>query len=1050
MLTRNCFKITSASSRALLLRNYLLHEKRLPSQCSCQFNFSKARSNDTKVLAKVANTTKDLRVSSGSGEKVNSVTSQILGSSEELLEKMIAGLSSDIHQKNRVYKNDLVKVIGKVKELNFSSKRQGLLLLQCCTELLPDETPATRIALAEEVWAAIKPHTKFTVEHYNELLRVYIANGKSVKASTFINSMAPVIPNNTTYELILRALGETGDINQATEVLANMKNQGLPATESVFNSLILCQGKAENYENVKEVLTMMKSLKFEHTIDTHTSISRALAFNKKEELLLKEMEMARQNGHQFEETHVMEIVKSMAAGKMYKLVPKILHYLPETTLKTPSISPYMQSVCTLLVYQNHPLVALEIYKCLPLPSFGPKDDQGLHGRSLVRDCVKAGIPSTVLSTVTEQLMSSGRNPIAIQNAAECALQQDKALLAIDLFDRMKQHGLPIRPHYFWPIMLRASKNTGEKGIMNTLTKMIEMDVKPDYETISTYTLPYVSFTSAQNLMKKFQDAGVSVTTVLTPMMEYLLNTGQVRAASEICELFKGKVDMEILLKPLIKGYLISLDLKSSLHILEDGIQKASDKSKDWTGRFLCTFMKKKNEFGDVFKFVKELRKTPLRISTSAADFCLTHIPESVKEETVNQFKEAIIAITDERLIDEGELFAHQLPHPKNMNEEGLKAHLSELEAKGMNTRGVLRRLLQQYCKEGNLTAAREIIDKCQKEGIFLSAGMKAAIFDLHVKSGELELAELALADLNKSSPNFTLDEFKVIDFATMWVCRKETEKAFAVIEEQSKKRRVMGGRGIAMNCFRLLDATATHGTLEDVKRMLDLLTRLRYCQPTNAMLGPVVRWHLNNNDLREAVNEFSRLAQKYNKTPLKHELLCKILETISDGGEDRFVVNANSGGWANKLAQTVFNVNKRIHGASDVQLTLIAALAEVNYKKTLRKMFLDPNVKFHPDALLRRCERFADEKKTAPLHTIAECAKDTRRIDLDEVYELILSVHQRQDDWRSALALWEKMQESDVRPSQKFLRNLYALLKANKIKIPPQLSTLMDRQEASQ
>lgn len=71
----------------------------------------------------------------------------------------------------------------------------------------------------------------------------------------------------------------------------------------------------------------------------------------------------------------------------------MLKFLPVEILKTPSISPYMQSVCTFLVFQNHPIAALEIYKCLPIPSFGPKDDQGLHGRSLVRDCVKASLVS---------------------------------------------------------------------------------------------------------------------------------------------------------------------------------------------------------------------------------------------------------------------------------------------------------------------------------------------------------------------------------------------------------------------------------------------------------------------------------------------------------------------------------------------------------------------------------------------------------------------------------------------------------------------------------
>lgn len=77
-------------------------------------------------------------------------------SSEDLLEKYIAGLSTDIHLKNRVYKNDLQRVIAKVKTSNFSTKKQQLLLLHCCTELLPDEAPITRMALAEEIWTTIE------------------------------------------------------------------------------------------------------------------------------------------------------------------------------------------------------------------------------------------------------------------------------------------------------------------------------------------------------------------------------------------------------------------------------------------------------------------------------------------------------------------------------------------------------------------------------------------------------------------------------------------------------------------------------------------------------------------------------------------------------------------------------------------------------------------------------------------------------------------------------------------------------------------------------
>ncbi|CAK1540253.1 unnamed protein product [Leptosia nina] len=1045
MLTRKILKLSSSAQ-------FVFRRKILPL-CSCEnalYYRSIRTGNSKEVNAEKSSVNQNQILFSGGLPKDVRINKTPL-SPEDLLEKLISGLTSSIYQKHRVYKNDLVRVINKVKELNFSTKKQQLLLISCCSEYLPDETPATRMTLVEEVWDIIKGHSKIDVGHYNELLTVYIANKRTIVPSGFVDQMAPVKPNDATYALMLKALSEGGDINRATEVISNMKALGIPASRDVFNSLIVCHGKAGKLNGITEVLTMMNSLKITKSVDTYVATARALAWNKKNTLLVEELTKAQNGGIIFEEQHIMEIIKTLAAVVNYEPVPKVLHFLPEEILKTPSISPYMQSVATLLVFQNHPLVALEIYKCLSLPSFGPKDDQGLHGRSLVRDCVKASLPSSVIALVTQELMSSGRNSIALQNASECALQLGKVPLALDMFTRMKLLGMPLRPHFFWPILVHNSKTYGEKGIMNTLTTMVSMDVKPDYDTVLLYVLPFVSFTSPQNLMKKFLETGLTVSSVLTPMMETLLNTGQVRAASEICELFHGKVDCEHIIKPLHKGYLISGDLKSTVHILEDMSEKALDKSRDWVGRFLCFFMKSKRvreDVNDVLNIALALKETSLRISTAACDMCISKVPDDFKNK--DNLKNALINIMDEKIVDDGEMFVHHMPHPKHMNESSLRAHLNELEAKGMNTRGVLRRLLQQYCKEGNLTSARTIVEKCQKEGVFLSAGMKAAIFDLHVKLGELDLAEIALADLTRTAPNFTLDEYKVIDFATLMVYRKKIGQAFALIQEQSKKRRVTGGQSISMNCWRLLDAVAAQGSHVETRKLFELLNSLNYCKPSNTLLGPLVRAHLKLENHQEAVKEFQRLANKYNKTPLKHELLCSILKVMGEGkSEDFFLVTEKVNGRYNKMVNTILNVCKKVHGSGDVQLSLISALADVGYKKTLRSLLLDPTFTYHPEALLRYCERFADEKRLDALEAIAECSKDLRHIDVNEIYNLMLGVYQRDDDYKNALALWNRMQDAEVIPSQKFVRNFCSLFKANNKPLPGELSLLLDKQVKS-
>lgn len=68
---------------------------------------------------------------------------------------------------------------------------------------------------------------------------------------------------------------------------------------------------------------MMKSLKLEPSVDTYTATTRALAWNKKEDLMLNELEKARQKGFEFDETHIMEIVKTLAAVTLYQPIPKV-------------------------------------------------------------------------------------------------------------------------------------------------------------------------------------------------------------------------------------------------------------------------------------------------------------------------------------------------------------------------------------------------------------------------------------------------------------------------------------------------------------------------------------------------------------------------------------------------------------------------------------------------------------------------------------------------------------------------------------------------------
>lgn len=81
-----------------------------------------------------------------------------------------------------------------------------------------------------------------------------------------------------------------------------------------------------NPQNIQEVVTMMKSLKLEKSIDTYTAVARALAWNKRTSNLLEEMEKARSSGLQFGEVQIMEIVKSLAIVGLYGTIPQVIAF----------------------------------------------------------------------------------------------------------------------------------------------------------------------------------------------------------------------------------------------------------------------------------------------------------------------------------------------------------------------------------------------------------------------------------------------------------------------------------------------------------------------------------------------------------------------------------------------------------------------------------------------------------------------------------------------------------------------------------------------------
>lgn len=122
-----------------------------------------------------------------------------------------------------------------------------------------------------------------------------------------------------------------------------------------------------------------------------------------------------------------------------------------------------------------------------------------------------------------------------------------------------------------------------------------------------------------------------------------------------------------------------------------------------------------------------------------------------------------------------------------MTVEELECHLLELENKNMETRGVLRKLIQVHSSTGNHKRATELRNKFISLGYTESAGMKASVMYNYVQLKDLSAALDLYQEIKLLYPRFRMDNFKAVDLAALLVENGKTEDALDVLNEEAKK-----------------------------------------------------------------------------------------------------------------------------------------------------------------------------------------------------------------------------------------------------------------------
>uniref|UniRef100_A0A8C3SLJ4 Leucine-rich PPR motif-containing protein, mitochondrial n=1 Tax=Chelydra serpentina TaxID=8475 RepID=A0A8C3SLJ4_CHESE len=397
-------------------------------------------------------------------------------------------LDSSVRRTGRITRALLLRIFHDMCRTGYPSSNQALLLLRSCGSLLPEVPLCERTELAHMIWGKLQDlGAVYDASHYNALLKVYLQNEHKFSPTEFLSKMeeANVQPNRVTYQRLIAAYCNEGDIEGASKILGFMKMKELPITEAVFSSLVTGHARTGDMENAENILSVMRDAGIEPGPDTYLALLNAYAEKGDINNIKQILEKVEKMEGNFMDRDLMQVIFSLAKAGYPQYVQDIMSHMRYER----GYIPDAMNLTLNLITQGLEDTAFQIFKSFPsLLSENHSESSMDYGNFFLRHCVTTDKPLSKLKQFCDELKEANMHSSPLQFTLYCALESKKADLAINLMKTMKEEGLPLRPHYCWPLLVGYQKEKNVQGTIGVLKAMHELGVEPDVETYTNYVL----------------------------------------------------------------------------------------------------------------------------------------------------------------------------------------------------------------------------------------------------------------------------------------------------------------------------------------------------------------------------------------------------------------------------------------------------------------------------------------------------------------------------------------------------------------------------------
>uniref|UniRef100_A0A8C9N6G9 Leucine rich pentatricopeptide repeat containing n=1 Tax=Serinus canaria TaxID=9135 RepID=A0A8C9N6G9_SERCA len=387
-------------------------------------------------------------------------------------------VDNSVRKTGRIPKALLLKIF---QEIRCPGSNHTLLLLQSCGAVLPEVLSPERTELAHMIWDKMKElGAVYDTSHYNALLKVYLQNEHKFSPTEFLARMeeANVQPNRVTYQRLIAAYCNEGDIEGASKILGFMKSKDLPITEAVFSSLVKGHARSGDMKSAENILSVMRMAGVEPGPDTYLSLLNVYAEKGDADSIKKTLEKVEKTEGYLMDRILMQVIFSLAKAGY----PQHIDDIKGRIRFEREIIPDVMNLCLTLITHGFEDISFNILKSLSRLSREDMD----QGSFFLQHCVNRDLPVNKLKQFCKELKEAKMHSAPLPFILRCALEANRSALAIAVMKMMKEEGLPLRPHYCWPLLVAYQKENNLKGIFEVLKVMHKLGVDLDAETYTDY------------------------------------------------------------------------------------------------------------------------------------------------------------------------------------------------------------------------------------------------------------------------------------------------------------------------------------------------------------------------------------------------------------------------------------------------------------------------------------------------------------------------------------------------------------------------------------